>query len=491
MRRLILALLLLSLAVNLRAEMLQHAASPLADLGVQSSTAQLQACHPSVIDFLTEYGIAAWPVGHQDAHRFWAVYSSDQDCINGSLPENLYIQVSDDGINWEESPFGLALNGTETQKRLTNFGQCDAAYVGQEKATVADPGIIYDQWNDQILVFGLSEEKPAAGSSDFTTYITRQTISNVGVVSALQNTNIGPTWNYDAPLMSPAVVYEGQNHLHMWGVGDDRWLGGDQTIYHAESTDNGLTWTTPLACSPNTSTFWANHFPWHLDAKIRPGGGGIVDLLVMSEPANGDYGTLAALLPMQSTLSNPETLTAPLAPATVLDKQPSGTTAWDKSLYRSAFVPRWEDYEFTWDVWYDGVTVIGLYDRVGFATGGLGIFNGPATRNNRPAGAYLDGTAATLSIPSGSTADSIEYGWGGGAPAAPATYSAPVTIQEDTLWWRGVDGGVPGDWQSAAYTILMATHASKRRNGTPAGSLQRRDGSAAGISKRKVSGVWQ
>jgi hypothetical protein len=434
-------------------ELLAHAASPLASLGVQSSTAILQACHPSVIDFLTEYGIAAWPVGHADAHRFWAVYTSDQDCINGGLPENLYIQVSDDGVTWEVSPFGLALNGSETQKRLTSFGLCNISYVGQEQRTVADPGIIYDEWNDQILIFSIAEEKPSPSSGDITVKLKRQTLSNTGVVGTLQDTNIGPTWNYDAPLLSPAVVYATQNHLHLWGVCDDRWFDGVQTIYHAESTDNGLTWTTPAACGPNTNTFWPGHFPWHLDAKLRPGGGGTVDLLIMSEPADGNYGQLASLLPMQTTHAAPTTISAPLATDTILDKRPAEATEWDKSLYRSAFVPRWENYELTFDVWYDGVTVVGTYDRVGFTSGGLGIFSGPTVYNNRPAGSYAPGTTITLSIPAGSTADTVEYGWGATPPVSPSVYSAPVTIQESTLWWRGVDGTTPGDWQSAAYLV--------------------------------------
>jgi hypothetical protein len=451
-RRLLSALFLL-LPLIAHAEMLDHASSPLSTLGVQSSTAQLQACHPGVIDFLAEYDIAAWPVGHPDAHRFWAVYSSDEDCVNG-MPENLYIQVSDDGINWEVSPFGLALVGSETQKRITSVGVCNLSYVSHQEAVVADGELIYDPWNDQLLVFGMRTEWPSAASSDAINYITRQTISNQGVVSSPTN-EIGPIWSYDAPLMSPGVVYAGQDHLYMWAVEDDRWVDGVQEIYHTESTDNGVTWSTPTVCSPHTSTFWSGHYPWHLAAKLRPGGSGVVDLMVMSEPASGDYGDISSLLPVQTTLAAPTTLSAPLAPATILDKPP-GTSApqWDKGLYRSTFVPRWEDYELTWDVWYDGVTQFYVYDRVGFTSGGLGVYDGPAVDNNRPAGGYAEGTTITLSIPAGSTADSIEYGWGETEPVSPAIYTGPVEVQEGIFWWRGVDGATPGDWQSATYFVV-------------------------------------
>jgi hypothetical protein len=445
-------LLLLTFAVTASAtELLQHAGSPLATLGVQSSTAQLQANHPSVIDFLTEYGIAEWPVGHADAHRFWAVYTSDEDCVTGALPENIYIQVSDDGVTWDESPAGLALNGSETQKRLTSFGVCNPAYLGEKQRNVADPAIIYDQWDDQLIVFGISEEWTSPASSDFQAYITRQTISNQLVVGTLAHlASTGPTWNYDNPWLSPGVVYESQNHLHMWTV-----AYGLHEIYHLESTNNGLTWGAASLCGPNTNAFWTNHYPFHLEAKTRPEGGGIVDLLIMSEPANGDYGDFASLLPMQTTLTAPTTLSAPLAIDTILDK-PAGTTApqWDKGLYRSAFVPRWENHELHFDVWYDGVVQFYIYDRVGFTSGGLGIFNGPSVYNNRSAGAYSLGTTIALSIPVGSTADIIEYGWGSTEPATPDTYSSPVTLQEAMFWWRGVDGVTPGDWQSAAYTFL-------------------------------------
>ena len=464
-----------------------------------------EGCHPSIIDFQTQFGIDQWPAGHANKYRYLAAFSSDELCDRTEgTPEDIFLMVSDDGVNWVAPPRWVT--GSIVVPATTEPLQITSAACGGD--FYSDPCLAYNQWTDTVhLYYNLD--------NDTVSELHHIPISNTWVLGSLTTVDVFDP-NDEVSLQSIAVVFESATIAHSWS--QLFWPGNaangytkEAKIKYIKSTDGGVTWDnlataklwddTTALCN-DIALNWPNTIAWHQEVKFRPGSSNTVDMLMYIEPVavdNANVDTPYFISLLSTTLTTPKVLTFPLGTGKLIDCSASGGRAsWAYGCYKSSFVPKIVDYKYYIDLWLDfapcGVYVAGAYrysTHDQFAVildSDIGLVSGPATNNNRVAGAYYATVQITLSIPSGSTADSIDYGWGETEPT-PITYSGPINIQEGTLWVRGVEGATPGDWKTVDYT-LRTTNLSTI-DGSEAGVFKKINGSDGGTLKRFVSGGWQ
>lgn len=316
-----------------------------------------QANHPSVVDFLAEYGMAKW-----GGHRYWMVdtpYREDSDAF-----ENPSVLVSDDGAKWSPAP-GLRsplVGPPADYKRLA--------------VHFSDPELVYDPGADTLDVFFRENRGAEATASEDLRRI--DISSKDGTLSTTVHLPVPTRYTRDTEIMSPGIVLGDDGTWHMWFVsfypeGGSLAKTGTLRILHATSPD-GLSWSEPASCSPSPAAFYATvaprpwrpfsgdpFYPWHLEAKRT---GGTVRLLVdttmlASRPSLGEG---SGLYLAETTLADPARLSwltdAPLV---------AGTAA--SAVYRASFVSGTTDR-----VWFSARDAAGAMEsgarwRIGFTEG--------------------------------------------------------------------------------------------------------------------------
>lgn len=456
--------------------LLANAANYISSLGKYIGTwdKEWECCHPSVLDFgsdeMTAIGeLAGVAVPSAFAgYAFYAAWTTAQACEHECQPdgaENVFLQRSNDRTS-----------GWTGIRQMDTYGQCDGC---DEWRTTADPALIYDPWNSQILAFWIRE---TAGSASNVDALVRQVITNPSG-SDLSYGAITDVETSTGDIMSMSMVYEAEGHLHCWVVRHATLTNNRRQIWHAESVDNGLSWSAWTRCTVDVfhEQVQTDSQPWHLEARRNPYKTGVIDLVVSCLPSAGYSGMFLALA--TTTLSSP-TVISTSTPDKLLGPGQSG--AWDQGgIYKPSFQHYRSGNEIGYLLFYDGFPSAGDYwDRVGYTSGLLGM---PIveTVNNREAGELTEGTQIELTPAIGSPVESIEYGWGETEPVEPSVYSGGLEAQEGTLWWRGL-GTVSGDplqepWQSANYIVVPAS-ALKRGDGLGA-AIKRGDGTAVAVKK--------
>lgn len=407
--------------------LIANAPDYLHSLGIQMAYSW-DASHPSVIDFLEEHGLSEWPPG--SGKRYYAAWTTAEACGDYYEPEVVYLQSTGDSAgqsNWT------------SRTLIDDYGTCAGPEPGEFSTgnNTADPAIIYDSWNDQLVMFVVREPEGTT-----TKNIMRSTLNTSLQQSSWSQVLTGT--GTSGPI-TPTVVYEGEDHLHMWYLTwNGVWNNAVTYIKHRESFDNGVTWgaeeSVDISALTNSHTNW---YPWHFEIDVNPYYDDMLELVTsmryFDAIIDDSYYTAHARL----TLADPLTLTNPLGSAHIMD--PATVNSWDDwLLYKPSVIPDRDGAEVKLRLWYngapdglyDGVETT-LYDVTGYAEGVIGLYI-PWVDNDKAGGVYTAGTTITLSTPVNSTADAIKYRWDGGVWQ---TYSAPVTMQDGLFEWYGEDTG--------------------------------------------------
>lgn len=312
-----------------------------------------QANHPSVIDFLAEYGMRSW-----GGHRYWMVmtpYPGDagvNEHPSADQFENPSLLVSDDGSTW-----------TPPQGLRTPLAGPPADYRPLA-VHFSDPELVYDPRSDSLDVYYRENRGREATAAEVLHRV------DVSARGGSFTTTVHPTiqtgMDRDNELVSPGVVLDGQGRWHMWFVsmypeGGSVHGTGTLRILHETSPD-GLAWSAPASCTPSLSEhfravpprpgrYFAGGdplYPWHLDAKRT---GDTVRLLIDTtlERAKPSLGRGSSLYLAQTTLADPTRLTFPADGPLV-----TGTDS--TAIYRASFVPGATDR-----VWYSARDLAGAF----------------------------------------------------------------------------------------------------------------------------------
>jgi len=230
-----------------------------------------QVAHPTVIDFLSEYGLEQW-----GGYRFWmsgSPYPGANDFY-----ENPCLWVSDDGLVWE-MPDGI-------EQPLANAPRD----YHRRNIYNSDPTIVYNPLTDEIELYyresrGREDEAsielhridicldertsgvdnrvdPLNGPHDAMTYRVRP----VTIVT----TPFTRSWS----ILSPSVVIDDEGVHYMFAVSNA--VEGSYGVIVMNGGTHGILYDEPLNCLPGDDQYPKGpeglppFEPWHLCAKRRP-----------------------------------------------------------------------------------------------------------------------------------------------------------------------------------------------------------------------------
>lgn len=402
-----------------------------------------EACHPSVIDFLTEQGMEnGW-----GGYRYWMVTTTDSGLYHVADPENPYIYGSNDGTTWTQI------------LQLDDYGGVSLTHAA------ADPELIYDVTNNVIVaVWQRETDAPSF-------WLVTATINSSGTRSAV--TNLDDENDADFGLGSPTVIRADATHWHMWGVVSPTGMPNNSAnqIYYRFSS-NGTDWGAAQLCTEDIiQDSYSGYTPWHIEARANPSVSGQVEIVVSSGVVGSqDAYSGLVLAHLRTTLSAPTTLTAPFAPTLLLAPSASG---WDSlGLYRSTFVLRPDGSNLYMDLFYDGYN--NDVDRVGFTSSIISPrYLYPA---NATAASSMDGITLTQSSGIFSLAN----------------LTVPSSLDNIVLAPHNLFAMADIDLSSAIDNIALTAHSNIRHpNGSPGGIIKKLDGSPGGVIKRYVNNSWQ
>lgn len=396
------------------------------------------AWHPSIIDFLTEYGLSDW-----NGSRFVGAWTSGEQCPTYNAPENPYMQRSALGQTWTN------------RVQVGTTGVCS---LGEQVSTGADTALFYNRFTGKLYVYWLYEVPGVSYT------LVRKEVNADWTLGA-QTTCTGlPTQG----IMSPAFVPESETLVHAYYIGTtpiSEPFGPTVPLqlWHSLSEDGGVTFGTPVICGEDVIQTAFGLAPWHLEAKINPLNTNVAEIVIAATTGFAVWEGMC-LVHARSRLSDPTTLYTPLTEH-LLDPKGLDQGEWDDAgLYRSSFVLDVVGDDLRMDLWYNGISNPGASEeaKVGYTSGLLGLpVMSSATRN---------GNEITLLTPwEGAT---IYYGW----DEAPTTeYTGVLTIPEGAseLRYAAVDGSYTEEIQvmnlfSSTLTDRLGnplTHTD--RNGNP------------------------
>ena len=347
-------------ASTVHATVLSNAATPLWSFAVQNYPHNgIANAHPAVIDFLTQYGLPKWPRTGGDGWRFWGA-------ITTVWPEDPYLFVSDDGINWRPAPASCR----RLDRQSATWDDIDADFLPSNSGgSGEDIDLVYDPDKDQLVAFWVRNKAPFADGADG---VTRGVVNNDLTFS--NGKAIGyPVTDLSNPSNSPSIVREDANHWHMWGVffkaGVKNGVDNKGRMTYRSSAD-GVTWSDYQFVD---DSLFHKVFPHdtlnHLSAFPDPSQPDRVFILAQTGPTEtiddntGGILKNGRLVLLATTYSNPTVISeVPLSDYILASSVPDSSeannpcTPWDAGgLYRSdAQVRVVGDYLFM-DLWYNGI----------------------------------------------------------------------------------------------------------------------------------------
>lgn len=293
-----------------------------------------QGMHPSVIDFLTEHGLASWA-----GHRFWMAmspYTGGNDVV-----EDPNLIASDDGETWVV-PDGLTNPLDDRSSNPTHLN---------------DPYLVYDPTADNLRVY-YGEASAAFGSS-----LLMKTVDADMIVSEV--TTVLHSASY-AGILGHTVWRESESAWHLWYCSTDS--EGVLHIAYRVSANGIDGWSDPAYSKPQIPPGW---YPWHLGGKPN-----IVEqrmeLFVACTSSPTISSSILNLRYLTCDFADPTHVYSPLTDWALI---PS-VSGWDNySLYQSSPVLHADG---TFDLWYSGRTVAQVWHTAMIAGASLGVVTSAA-----------------------------------------------------------------------------------------------------------------
>ncbi len=295
---------------------LQNARQP---LNIPTYDGLNQVVHPSVIDFLTEYGVPKW-----GGHRFWMVitpYPYGDDTY-----ENPSIYVSDDGVNWF------------VPSNIKN--PIVSAPGGWKRGFNNDPDLIYDPDADEIRVYYRFSSIDEL---------------NVKMINITKEQNVGepktiivhsPWTQMENTHRSLCIWRESSKRWHMWGGGGA--MIPPHNIYYRFSED-GIHWSSPERCVDDSGEdpFQAlGYTNWHMSCKANYYEKRVEFFSYANSNSSRSNG---AILYAECSMDNPKIIRTSIVNPILLPSK----KGWDNGqLYRCSFNMMDAGDRYYYRVWY-------------------------------------------------------------------------------------------------------------------------------------------
>jgi len=288
-----------------------------------------QTCHPSVIDFTTEYNLETF-----EGFRFWMAITPYP--FSDYTLENPSILVSNDGKKWLTHP------------RLKNPVVPRVSGSAKDRKYNSDPELVYDPEESVLLLYWreycheqyekIWRKKIMPFQEDKTLCYERLRDRKQGLI------------------LSPTIWRKNSQEWYMWTTNGD-------SMVHLFTSKNGIDWYLDKPCQSPWNTWNGGYIPWHISAKPNLAKAKI-EFLIAGWHKDSSLANCQLLYAMAS-IDQPADLTMPL------DK-PLLTSAsgqhWDNGLiYRSSFVIIDSDTT-QYKIWYSAASVNRVW-HIGFTEG--------------------------------------------------------------------------------------------------------------------------
>ena len=284
-----------------------------------------QVVHPSVIDFLNEYGIDTW-----SGYRYWMVitpYPNSQDQF-----ENPSLYASHDGFTWV------------VPQNISN--PLDTVSEDIDKGFLSDPEMIYNPDSDQLWIYYRFV------NSDILRMKLIQIKPDLTVTKPIIIMEQSPWTQKDNCYRSVCVWREFSNRWHMWGCGGK--VKTPYNTYYFFSTD-GIHWKDPQLVlnrdgrDPFQALGLSN---WHMSGKPNEKERR-VEFLVYSTINNPFrkyvFKSKNPIIYAECSMDSPTLFVTPLASPVQL----SSKIGWDSGqLYRCSFQIIDDGNGYLYKIWY-------------------------------------------------------------------------------------------------------------------------------------------
>jgi hypothetical protein len=303
-----------------------------------------QVVHPSVIDFLNEYGIEAW-----SGYRYWMVltpypYSQDQY-------ENPSLYASHDGFTWA------------VPKNISN-PLITASNIG-DKGFLFDPDMIYNPDSDQLWIYY------RFASTDVLKMQLICINPDLTVTKPVTIMEQSPWSQKDNRTRSFCMYRESSDRWHMWGGGGKE--KAPYNTYYYFSND-GIHWRDPQqvlnqdGLDPFQSIGLSN---WHMSGKPN-GKERRVEFLVyatVNSPIQKHlFSSKNPIVYSECSLDSPILFRTPVVSPVLLPSK----SGWDSGrLYRCTFQIIDDKTTYLYSIWYSAQGSDGQW-HIGYTKGHLG-----------------------------------------------------------------------------------------------------------------------
>ena len=327
--------------IEARIPILQNAQQP---LRIPTYDGSGQVVHPSVIDFLNEYGVVAW-----SGYRYWMVltpypYSQDQY-------ENPSLYASHDGFTWVV-PQNIS-NPLITASTLGN------------KGFLFDPDMIYNPDSDQLWIYY------RFASTDVLKMQLICINPDLTVTTPVTIIEQSPWSQKDNQTRSFCIYRESSDRWHMWGGGGKG--KAPYNTYYFFSND-GISWSEPHlvlnqdGVDPFQSIGLSN---WHMSGKPNRKERR-VEFLVYTTVNNHLrkhlFSSRNPIVYAECSVDSPVLFRTPVISPVLLPSK----KGWDSGrLYRCSFQIIDEKTTYLYRIWYSAQGSDGQW-QIGHTKGPLG-----------------------------------------------------------------------------------------------------------------------
>jgi coenzyme F420-reducing hydrogenase beta subunit len=329
------------------ATVLENAAEP---LNIPTYDGSNQVVHPSVIDFLEEYGLPQW-----GGYRFWMVitpypYAND-------TYENPSVYTSNDGITWVVPPHII--------------NPVNNAPGGWERGFNNDPDMVYDPDLDEIRVYF------RFASTDQLKVKLIKIKKDYSISEPITVMSQSPWDQSDNTHRSLCIWRESSHRWHMWGGGGTKIP--PYNIYYRFSED-GIHWNLLERCvneegiDPIQALGYSN---WHISCKPNNRENRI-EFLSFANPISSKG--KGVILYAECNMKNPTLIRTPLTDPILLPSK----RGWDNgTLYRCSFSISEIGNSYHYRIWYSAASKKNIW-KLGLTDGciGTGHSNFSKSTNN-------------------------------------------------------------------------------------------------------------
>lgn len=314
---------------------LQNARKP---LNIPTYDGSNQVVHPSVIDFLAEYGLPQW-----GGYRFWMVITPYP--YGNDASENPSIYSSDDGINWFTPP------------NIKN--PIDSAPGGWKKGFNNDPDMVYDPDHDEIWVYFRFASTNQLKVKLIKIKKDHSVSEPITVISQ------SPWTQSENTHRSLCIWRESSRKWHMWGGGGTK--TPPYNVYYRFSED-GIHWGSPDRCvnkggeDPFQALGYTN---WHISCKPNSRENRIEFLSYSNSVSSKSKGIL---LYAECDMKSPTLIRTPIKYPLLYPSEKS----WDNgNLYRCSFSISDTGSSYYYRIWYSAQSSKNIW-KLGYTGGYLG-----------------------------------------------------------------------------------------------------------------------